>query len=152
MTATTEQGCVMGIDFGERRIGVAVADRVTAHTQPLTTVSGKTERPDWQQIDRLIAAWQPTLFVVGRTGRTSSVVRKKITRFALQLKKRYNIPVNFVDEAYTSTAAKNYLTEQRRLGLARKKDGNGIDKIAAALILDTWLALDTATTNKWTVP
>ncbi len=144
MTLISDQNCVMGFDFGEARIGIAVTNQATSHTQPLATVNNKANGPDWQQITQLVTTWHPALFVVGKTGKASDTLQKKIALFAMQLQERYQCPVNFVEEAYTSTEAKYHLTEQRKLGLVGKNHTGKLDKIAAALILDTWLALKTS--------
>ena len=129
----------MGFDYGAKRIGVAVADPQAAHAEPLTTVESKKGHADWDAITHLIQTWQPSLFVIGLTGDTDSGIHRKTITFARALEKRYLRPVAFAEEAYTSTEAKHRLAELRKLGLTGKLHKGDIDKIAATLILETWL-------------
>lgn len=130
---------VMGFDYGDKRIGVAVANPQAAHAEPLTTVENKKGHTNWDAIACLIQTWQPSLFVIGITGDSDSGIHRKIINFARALEKRYLRPVAFAEEAYTSTEARHRLAELRKLGLAGKLHRGDIDKIAATLILETWL-------------
>lgn len=128
---------LLGFDYGERRIGVAVGQTVTASANPLATVSARDGNPDWDQIGKLIDEWQPDALVVGlplRTTGESSDTTAAAQRFARRLEGRYKRPVHLMDERLTSHAAETALARQG--GRRSKQD---IDPVAAQIILQNWL-------------
>lgn len=131
----------MGLDFGEKHIGVAVTSQVIDHPQALETITNKNGVPDWIRFDALVAVWEPDLFVIGKAEKTSRSMQQKINAFADALQQRYGRPLDFVAEDFSSLEAGHYLSEQRKLGLRKKTQRGDLDQIAAALILETWLVL-----------
>ena len=128
---------LLGFDYGTRRIGVAVGQQITHTVTPLTTLPCPNETPDWQAISKLIEAWQPDKLVVGlplHLDGTAQPLTAKAQRFGNQLKGRYNLPVEMVDERLTSHEAETRLATHK--GKSAKTD---IDALAAALILQSWL-------------
>jgi putative pre-16S rRNA nuclease len=119
-------------DHGEKRIGVAVGQSITATASPLETLACKNGRPDWQEITRLIRQWQPSDFVVGKP-LTMQGERQEATeaaeRFSRQLHGRFHLPVHLADERLSSVEARH-----------RLQDTYNIDHHAAQLILESWLA------------
>lgn len=131
---------LLGFDYGTRRIGVAVGQEVTRSVAPLTTLSRKTDKPDWDAITRLIAEWQPDLLIVGLPltldGEDQEMTRRA-RRFGNQLKGRYNLPVELVDERLTSYEAQGLLRQRSHSGAGRN-DSQAVDEVAAQLILQSW--------------
>lgn len=128
---------LLGFDYGTKRIGVAVGQNVTHSVTPLTTLHSKNDKPDWDAIGKLIAEWQPDKLVVGLPLHLDGSVQaltERVQRFGNQLKGRYNLPVELVDERLTSHEAETELAA--RGGKTAKAD---IDALAAALILQSWL-------------
>ena len=124
---------VMGFDYGERRIGVAVGQTVTRTAQALITLRVQNGQIDWPAIAELIATWRPSQLVLGLPGNNDGQIHPNaapIARFARRLAGRFQLPVAFVDERLSSYAAAED-PAARRLGL---------DAVAARLILETWLA------------
>ena len=138
MTINRKNGHIMGFDFGLKRIGVAVADFEIAHAEPLITLESSNKTPNWNAISKLVETWQPIQFVVGKTNAIS--INGQVIAFARSLKKRYDCPVAFSEEAYTSTTANEMLSELRQSGRTKKIKKEEIDKLAATLILRTWLS------------
>jgi len=132
---------LLGFDFGRNRIGVAVGQEVTRTVTPLRTLPGRNRKPDWEGISRLIAEWQPDLLVVGlpltEDGGEQDMSRAA-RRFGNQLRGRYNLPVEWMDERYSSLEAKRLLREGA-VARAKKKAPQYNDHIAAQLILQDWL-------------
>lgn len=127
----------LGFDYGRCRIGVAVGQTITGTGSPLATIKADQGKPDWQAVERLINEWQPTLFVVGMPKNMDGSAHQltaTITRFGNQLHGRYGLPVHYVDERLSSQEAERSLLP----GQARKDKGV-IDRVAAQLILQTWL-------------
>ena len=128
---------LLGFDYGTKRIGVAVGQDITRTVTPLTTLHCSNETPDWEAISKLIAEWKPDRLVVGlplHLDGTSQPLTDRAQRFGNQLKGRYNLPVELVDERLTSHEAEMELATQK--GKTTKAD---IDALAAALILQSWL-------------
>ncbi len=119
-------------DHGQKRIGVAVGQSLTATATPLETIDCNHGRPDWDRITRLIEQWHPGELVVGKP-LTMEGERQQATdaaeRFARQLHHRYRLPLHFADERLSSYEAKQ-----------RLQDTYNLDPVAAQLILESWLA------------
>jgi len=131
---------LLGFDYGLRRIGVAVGQEVTHSVTPLTTLSRKTDKPDWDAITRLIGEWQPDLLIVGlplTLEGEEQEMTQRARRFGNQLKGRYNLPVELVDERLTSYEAEQLLAQRSHNGAGRN-DPEDIDQVAAQLILQSW--------------
>ncbi len=131
---------VLGFDYGLRRIGVAVGQTLTATATPLTTVHAQDGRPAWEAIERLLAEWSPKALVVGlplNMDGTEHEMTHAARDFAAQLHSRYHKPVHLVDERLSSLEAERILAAQGKRGRGGRTD---IDKIAAQLILQSWLA------------
>lgn len=119
---------VMGFDFGVRRTGIAIANSVTRHARPLSTVEAPTQHARWSAVQALVDEWQPARFVVGiprhPDGKPHEMTAR-CERFARQLEGRYQRPVARVDERYSSVVS----------GQAAD-----VDAAAAAVILQQWLS------------
>ena len=139
MPATPET--ILAFDFGLRRIGVAVGQPITASAGPAGTVANGDAGPDWRGIDSLVDEWGPARLVVGmplNADGSASTMTPAVDAFIAELA-RYGLPVEVVDERYSSLEAQARLkalrTEGRR-GRIRKGD---IDAAAAVLIAERWL-------------
>ena len=122
--------CLLGFDFGTRRVGVATGSTLLGHARPLCTLSAHGDAR-FDAIAKLIAEWQPDALVVGvplhpdgRPHATTAAAR----RFARQLQGRFRLPVHEVDERFSSVEAE-----------ACGAQGERIDAEAAAVILQQHL-------------
>lgn len=135
-------GCVLGFDYGARRIGVASGNRISQSARPLSVLMVKSGQPDWVRVDALLSEWQPEALVVGLP-LTLDGGEQAITRgaraFADALGTRSKLPVHMVDERHTSQEAARRFAAQRAAGSARRRDAGNIDSLAAAVILESWL-------------
>lgn len=96
---------VMAFDFGTRRIGIAIGNTLTKAGQPLKTVAESSEDLRFRAIQALIKEWQPNQLVVGlpcHPDGTEHEMSAKARRFGNQLNGRFQLPVEWVDERYTS--------------------------------------------------
>ena len=122
-------------DYGEKRIGVAVGQTVTSTATALQTVLVINKQPDWEAIKILIDEWKPDKFIVGHPF-TLRGTRQKMTdaaeRFSRQLKHRFKLPVDLIDERLSSYEAQHELKSTRNL-----------DPTSAKLILETWFRENT---------
>ncbi len=129
---------VLGFDFGRLRIGVAVGQEITATAQPLVTLTAPRQGPDWDAITRLIAEWRPQLLVVGvprHADGSASDITMAALGFSRQLRHRYGLPVETMDERLSSHEAASRLAA--RPG-RRRQARQGVDPLAAAVILESW--------------
>ena len=133
---------VLAVDFGERRIGLALSDPTRTIAQPLPTMQRKKgKRPPVQAIADLAAQHGVTALVVGLpltlAGDESDWTRE-VRAFADKLADRTKLPVSFVDERLTSVAAERAV---RSLGLPKRERERKerIDAAAAVLILQMHL-------------
>src|SRR5215469_3043597 len=131
---------VLAFDFGLKRIGIASGDTLTRTAAPLATVSVKAGQPDWAAIERNVRAVHPGLLVVGapyNVDGSPSALAPAARRFAAELEHRFGLPVNMVDERWSSLEAAEALKAQRASGERRKRiRREDIDSAAAAVILE----------------
>ena len=131
---------LLGFDFGSRRIGVAVGQRITGTASALTTLPARDGQPDWDQISKLLETWQPQALVVGQPLQldgSRSDITEAAERFARRLEGRFRLPVYLCDERLSSHAADHWLSEHR--GDKRGTPSGGLDAAAAQIILQDWL-------------
>ena len=127
---------VLGFDFGTHKIGIAAGQTLTGTANPLTTLSYKQNKPDWEAIEKVIADWKPDTLIVGlpfQMDDKEAEIANRAKRFARQLHGRFKLPVDMIDERLTSHEASN------RLGKKAGKNVTLVDSMAAKLILETWL-------------
>ncbi len=135
-------GNLLGFDFGLRRIGVAVGETVTGGARPLATLAAQQGRPDWNHIDELIRDWSPLALVVGlpvTLDGEDQPITVSARVFAGSLRERYHLPVHCSDERHSSQEASRRFAAQRASGQRRRRDAEGLDAVAAAVILESWL-------------
>ena len=143
MSAARRTRTVLAFDYGGRRIGVAVGEELTGNASGLDTILASESGPDWDAIGRHVAEWQPALFVVGlphNADGTPGTLTAATRRFCAQLRERFGVAVEVVDERLTSAEAEQRLREQRRSGVRRRRvRKTDVDRLAAELILQSWL-------------
>jgi len=129
----------LGFDFGYKRIGVAVGQRLTCTATPLPTLKATDGAPSWDIIAALIKQWKPSALIVGFPTRADGgplYVTKPAKRFADRLHGRFNLPVFLVDERLSTVEARALLFEK---GGYRKIKNSEVDSLAACVILEQWL-------------
>jgi putative Holliday junction resolvase len=117
---------VLAFDFGLKRIGVAVGEAELGTAHPLPAVFR------FDEIQPLIAEWQPAALVVGLPTSVQGEAHKMTRQaevFARRLEKRFKLPVVRIDERYSSVEA-----ESRLRGVKHK----AVDSVAAQLILEQY--------------
>lgn len=127
----------LGFDYGDRKIGIAVGQDLTGTAQDLDTV-GATGGPDWNAIARHVEEWQPSALVVGLpldSAGGETEMSRRARKFGRKLAGRYNLPVHWVNEYLTSSAARYDPAPIRGGSVPRKRD-----QIAARIILESFLS------------
>lgn len=130
---------VLGLDFGMKRIGIAVGQTITLSARPLKTIQANAGIPDWVGLDKLVKVWQPDALVVGiplNMDGTEQPLTQAVYLFMERLRDRYQKPVYGMDERLSTKAAREHLYEQG--GYKALQDGQ-IDAVAAQFILQNWL-------------
>ena len=103
---------VMGFDYGTHSIGVAIGQDLTCSARPLPAVRADRGTPDWRAIDKAVKEWKPDRMVLGlplNMDGTNQNITLLASKFAEDLRKRYEIPCDMHDERLTTTAAREYL-------------------------------------------
>jgi putative Holliday junction resolvase len=133
---------VLAFDYGERRIGVACGNTLTASARPLTTLTRSPQTP-WDAIAALVKEYSPSKFVVGlpyNMDGTDTVLSQTARDFAAELTARYARPAILVDERLSSRAASEELRDARASGSQRRRVSRAdIDMTAAKVLLEQWL-------------
>jgi putative Holliday junction resolvase len=132
-------GTVLAFDFGTRRIGVAVGESRVGVAHPLTTVANGRGGEAFASIAALIDEWRPVLLLVGLPSHADATPHAMTTharRFGEQLRGRFELPVAFADERFTTRDASRALRGAKVRARARKA---ARDSIAAQLILQAYL-------------
>jgi putative Holliday junction resolvase len=134
---------LLAFDFGLRRIGVAVGQTTTNSANAAGTLPANGGKPDWTAVLACVREWAPTRLLVGlpyNMDGSETSTTAPCRAFGEELSRRCGLPVEFVDERLTSTAAYDELRDARRTGVrARRIRREDIDANAARLILETWL-------------
>ncbi len=133
-------GTFLGFDFGTRKIGVAVGQRITRTASPLETIRSEKKRVRWEAIDRLVATWRPQALIVGIASQeegSDNPVTPLMRKFCRQLDGRYHLSVHTVDEYLTSYESRQLLFDELKLRARQVHAFN--DQVAAKLILQSWL-------------
>ncbi|MBN7137929.1 Holliday junction DNA helicase RuvA [Lysobacter enzymogenes] len=136
-------GTVLGFDVGARRIGVAVASAFGHGARALAVIDVHGAGPDWGAIDRLQKEWRPDGLIVGDPMTLEGgdqPARQRALAFARQLRVRYKLPVVLVDERSSSVEAAHRFAADRAEGRKRRRDAEALDAVAAAVIVERWLA------------
>ncbi len=131
-------GTLLGFDFGEKRLGVAVGETATRLAHPVATLAIEATQARLEAIARLVAEWRPAGFVVGLPRHADGgphEIARLAGKFARRLEARFGLPVACVDETLTSAEAAARLREAG----ARPRDAGGLDAMAAAVILQSYL-------------
>lgn len=130
---------LMGLDVGDRRIGVAISDPLGLTAQPILTLVRTNRRQDLKSLARLIRKYGCEAIVVGNPLYMSgdlSPQAAKAQAFAEILREESGLPVHLWDERLTTTEAHRHLHAAGRPGSEHRAV---VDQVAAVLILQSFL-------------
>lgn len=131
---------LLALDVGSKRIGVAVADPTGTFALPLTVIERTNLRADLQRISELTSEYSVNEMVIGypmTLAGTAGPAAEKMDRFIEQLARVYSGTIHRVDERLTTAQATKTLISA---DVRRAKRKTVVDKMAAALILESFLA------------
>ncbi|WP_256646344.1 Holliday junction resolvase RuvX [Thermomonas paludicola] len=136
-------GTVLGFDVGARRIGVAVGNAITGSARAIAVIDVHAAGPEWAQIERLLREWRPDGLIVGdpmTLDGGDQPIRKTARAFARELHRRCGVPVAMIDERNSSQEAARRFAAERAEGKRKRRDAEALDAVAAAIIVERWLA------------
>lgn len=129
----------LGVDLGERRIGLAVSDELGLVAQGLPTLKRKGARVDLAQLGELIQRLGVEEVIVGYPRNLDGTLgegAEKASAFARGLERAFSVRATLWDERLTTKAAERFLIET---GMRRKRRREVVDQVAAVLILQSYL-------------
>lgn len=133
-----ETSNIIGLDVGEKRVGVAIAHKIARLPRPLTTLI--RDQTFWEDLKKLLAAESASLLVVGmpRSLNGNDTAQTSATREFIQtLEGQVDIPIETIDEALTSRQATNEL-----MARGKKFEKGDIDALAAVYMLNDYLNIE----------
>jgi len=129
----------LGIDYGAKRIGLAVSDPLGMIARPLTTLYRKAANAWWGELKMIIAEKEVATIVVGYPLTMKGTVSKQteeVDQFIVELESRIALPVKRYDERLSSVAARKSLVMQ---GIKTGHQKGAVDQTAAAIFLQDYL-------------
>lgn len=134
---------ILGLDVGERRIGVAISDPTGTVVRPLPTLIRGSREEDIAAIAAVVEEHDVELIVVGQPlslDGTEGFQARRIARYALVVTEHLDVPVVSWDERFTTVVAEEILSQNRAKKKKRRgRDKGQVDAIAAAVILQSYL-------------
>ncbi|GAB6268559.1 MAG: Holliday junction resolvase RuvX [Smithella sp.] len=130
---------ILGLDYGEKRIGAAICDELGMTAQGLPTIIRKSRKHDWDILDNLIKSYNVEKIVIGypvRLDGSEGIQCEKVNRFSILLVKTFSLPVIKWPETLSTKEAEEILIKS---GIHWKKRKDKIDKLAACVILQGYL-------------
>jgi len=130
---------ILGLDYGEKRIGAAICDELGMTAQGLPTIIRKSRKHDGDILDNLIKSYNVEKIVIGypvRLDGSEGIQCEKVNRFSILLVKTFSLPVIKWPETLSTKEAEEILIKS---GIHWKKRKDKIDKLAACVILQGYL-------------
>jgi putative Holliday junction resolvase len=130
---------ILGLDYGEKRIGVAVCDELGMTAQGLPTLVRKTKKHDLEILNNWIRNYSVESIVIGyplRLDGSEGIQCEKVNRFARLLNKTFSLPVIKWSETMSTKDAEEILISS---GVRWQKRKEKVDQLAACLILQNYL-------------
>lgn len=133
----TVRGTLIGFDYGERRIGIAVGETSVGIANPLGHIDACANERRFEEIGKIVAEWKPAAFVLGvphHGDGSAHDVARLARKFGGRLGARFHLPVFYVDETLTSATAEADLKHAR----TRARRPGDVDALAATYILQSY--------------
>lgn len=130
---------ILGLDVGDKTVGVAVSDLLGLTAQGVTTIRRESNKKDFQAMEELIKEYEAKKIVVGLPKNMNGSLgpqSEKAMKFAEKLKNKFNVEIIYIDERLTTKSAERALIQGNMRRENRKKV---IDKVAAIFILQSYL-------------
>lgn len=135
---------LLGLDVGDVRIGIAVSDVLGSGAHPLCTLTRTNRQRDITAIGDLVSIHEVERIIIGlpiSLDGTVGTQAEKVQKFGNRLAKGLKVPVEFLDERFTTSEAEEILD---RVNMDPKERKKVIDQISAVIILDEYLRGNTS--------
>ena len=143
MGAGSAAGRILAIDYGRKRLGLAISDPLRLTARPLATWIRLNRGHDLARLRRLCREYEVSLIVVGwplQLAGTRGEMAAEAVRFAERVRAHLGIPAELVDERLSSWEAEQTLTETAGgKSRSRNRKRQSLDELAAAVILRDYL-------------
>jgi len=130
---------ILAVDYGEKRIGLAVSDELGITASPLTTLMHRSDEETVRHIAQLASKLKVAQIVIGlprRTDAQEGEMERRVKAFAEKLRQAVSVPVVLFDERFTTRIAEQVLLEA---DLSRRKRKQVRDRLAAVILLQSFL-------------
>ena len=130
---------ILAVDYGEKRIGLAVSDELGITASPLTTLMHRSDEETVRHIAQLASKLKVAQIVIGlprRTDEREGEMERRVKAFAEKLRQAVSVPVVLFDERFTTRIAEQVLLEA---DLSRRKRKQVRDRLAAVILLLSYL-------------
>ncbi|HHZ00365.1 MAG TPA: Holliday junction resolvase RuvX [Sedimentibacter sp.] len=130
---------LMGLDVGDKTIGVAVSDLLMITAQGVKTIKRTSIKNDINELKKIIDEYKVTKIVAGvpkMLDGSIGIQGEKVLNFLEKLRKHIDLPIELEDERFTTTISERMLIEA---DVRRKKRKEVIDKLAAVQILSSYM-------------
>lgn len=130
---------VLGLDVGDKTIGVAVSDGLGITAQGVTTIRRQSFEKDFAALEKIIEEYEAIEIVIGlpkMMDGTEAVQSGKVREFAAKVEKRFSLPITFVDERLSTALVQKMMIEG---GVRREKRREVVDMLAAQIILQSYI-------------
>ena len=121
---------ILAIDFGLKKVGLAIGNTLTKTSMPISTIFYKSKQELFNLLEKHVVEWKPEFIIIGNPlnmDQTESEMSKLAEKFSTQFSKKFNLAVELVDERLSSFEAKEFAKD------------DSLDAMAAKLILDSWM-------------
>lgn len=130
---------ILAVDHGEKRIGLALSDPTATIASPLQVVKHTTRLMDAAQVANLASENNVELIIIGQSFDEEgepNLAGRRAANFAEILKEQTNLPIELVDESFSTQNARSTVIE---MGVSRKKRKGHHDALAAVMILRSYI-------------
>jgi len=134
-----EEKRILAIDYGSKRIGIAITDPLNIFAYPLITLTNDNKFFD--NLEKILLQYKVVKILIGsplKENGEESVTSQSVNKFIEELKKNLQIEIELVDERYSSEIARQRIIESV-VSKKKRRDKSLIDKNAAAVILEDYL-------------
>lgn len=133
---------ILGLDYGMKKIGVAIGQTLLGTASPLGIVSCQFGEANWLQLSKYISEWAPDRIVIGmpyNLDDSENEMTERVKVFGEAVLKKYNLPVFFEDEKLTTKLANSALAELVHYKNSPKKIPNLVDAYSACMIVEAYI-------------
>jgi putative Holliday junction resolvase len=138
-----EEARILAIDYGEKRIGIAITDPLNLFAYPLTTINN--DSGFMKNLKAVLDQYKVIKILIGNPVKEDGSEARIFSQIIIlknEIETKFNIPIEIVDERYSSEIAKQRIIESVK-SKKKRRDKSLVDKNAAAVILEDYLRSNT---------